>query len=85
MKIWYSAKFERLYRKLPAEIKELAETREKIFLIDPFDSRLKTHKLHGRFSEFFAFSLNYKYRIVFDFHTKDIIRFHAIGLHDIYD
>lgn len=85
MRIWYSAKFERLYRKLPVEVKHLAETREQIFLINPFDPRLKTHKLHGRFYGFLAFSLNYKYRIVFDFHTEDTARFHAIGLHDVYD
>ncbi|MDO8482308.1 MAG: type II toxin-antitoxin system mRNA interferase toxin, RelE/StbE family [bacterium] len=85
MRIWYSGKFERLYAKLPEDVKLLAETREKIFLADPFDARLRTHKLHGRFAGFLAFSLNYKYRVVFDFYKDDIVRFHAIGLHDIYE
>ena len=85
MRIWYSTKFERLYSKLPKEVKKLAEAREKIFLADPFDSRLKTHKLHGRFLGFFAFSLNYKYRIIFDFYKDTVVRFHVVGLHDIYE
>jgi hypothetical protein len=37
--------FERHYKKLPKEIKIKSEEKERIFRENPFDPRLKTHKL----------------------------------------
>ncbi|MBI2122371.1 MAG: type II toxin-antitoxin system mRNA interferase toxin, RelE/StbE family [Candidatus Sungbacteria bacterium] len=85
MQIYYSSKFEREYKKLPRHIKDLAEEKEKIFRNNPFDSRLDTHKLNGRLKEFWAFSTDQKYRIIFEFTEKDIVWFHSIGDHSIYD
>jgi len=85
MKIIYTSKFAREYRKLPKEIKILAESKEKIFRKNPFNSILETHKLHGRFKDFRSFSINFKYRIVFEFREKDnVIYFHSVGDHVIY-
>ena len=86
MKILYLSKFEKQYKALSAKVKNLAEEREKIFRKNPFDSRLKTHKLHGKLSSFLAFSINYEYRIIFDFldKKKNIVRFYSVGRHDIY-
>lgn len=86
MKIIYTSKFEREYRKLPVHIKELSEEKEKIFKKDPFDQRLKTHKLHGKFKEFWSFSIDYKFRIVFEIskENKEIFYFHSVSDHDIY-
>ena len=47
MEIRYSSKFKRQYKKLSKEVKVHAEKREVLFRKNPFDSRLKTHKLHG--------------------------------------
>lgn len=85
MKIYYSSKFEKEYSKLPLRIKILAEKREKIFRKDPFDNQLKTHRLRGRLKDFWAFSIDIHYRIIFEFSEKDIIWFHSIGTHSIYD
>ena len=71
MKIIYSSKFSREYKKLPSEIKDIAEQQEKIFRKNPFHARLKTHKLKGRLKDFLSFSIGYKYRIIFDF-SKNI-------------
>ncbi len=84
MRIIYSPKFKREYKKLPLKIKLLAEKREAIFRANPFDSRLKTHKLAGRLQEFWSFSIDYKYRIIFEFAGKDEVHFHSAGDHDIY-
>ena len=88
MKIIYSSRFGRKYKKLPNKIKDLAEKQEKIFLRDPFDPRLKTHKLHGKFKgkieKYWSFSIGYKYRIVFRFIDKNVARFYLIGTHRIY-
>lgn len=85
MKIIYSPKFGRKYKKLPAELKIIAEQKELIFREDPFDPRLKTHKLSGHLKEFWAFSIDYKYRIIFEFGGKELVYFHTVGEHDIYN
>jgi len=85
MEIIYSTKFAREYKKLPTEIKKIAEHNEPIFRANPFDSRLKTHKLKGKFSEFLSFSIGHKYRIIFEFsEDKKTIYFLSAGDHDIY-
>lgn len=85
MQIYYSTKFKREYKKLPKQIKLLAEQKEQIFRQYPFDKKLDTHKLHGRLKEFYSFSINNTYRIVFEFVGKDIVWFHSAGDHSIYD
>lgn len=84
MQIIYSPKFAKEYRKLPLPIKKLAEQKEKVFRKDPFDPRLHTHKLTGRLRDFWAFSIDYSHRIIFEFAEADIVYFHSVGSHDIY-
>ncbi len=84
MKIFYSVKFAREYRKLPSQVKNLAEEKEQIFRKNPFDSKLKTHKLKGNLNGFLSFSINQKYRIIFEFVNSDTVWFHSIGNHSIY-
>ena len=85
MKIIYSLKFAREYKKLPKKVKDAAEQQEIIFRKNPFDLKLKTHKLNGRLSGFLSFSIGYKYRLIFEF-SKDgkTVYFHSVGDHDIY-
>ncbi len=85
MQIRYSPKFIRQYKKLPLQIKTRAEKREVIFRKDPFDPRLKTHKLHGSQDGFMSFSVDYSYRIIFEFADADTVIFYEIGTHDIYE
>ena len=85
MEIRYSPKFRRQYKRLLKEIKIRAEKREVLFRKDPFDSRLKTHKLHGSQEGFMSFSVDYSYRIIFEFVKEDLVIFYEIGTHDIYE
>jgi addiction module RelE/StbE family toxin len=86
MEIIYSSRFAREYKRLPNNIKDVAEKQEIVFREDPFDPRLKTHKLKGRLSGFLSFSIGYKYRIIFEFaKDKNAVHFHSVGDHDIYD
>lgn len=85
MKVHTLRKFDRQYKKLTSDIKDSAEKKFDIFLCDPFDSRLKTHKLTGALVGFLAFSINQEYRIIFDFDEKGDARFYQVGTHDIYD
>lgn len=84
MKALYSPCFVRRYKKLPSKIKALIENNEKIFLKNPFDKKLKTHKLTGKLKGLWAFSVDYKYRIIFEFMNKDTVYLHSVGTHRIY-
>ena len=52
MNILVLPKFIRQFKKLPPEIKKSAIAKEKIFRQNPFDPRLKTHKLQGELDGF---------------------------------
>jgi len=84
MKILHSSKFAKEYRKLPNSIKDLAEKKEEIFRDDPFDPRLRTHKLKGELADFYSFSVSYQWRIVFHFENKNTVIFDNIGTHEVY-
>ena len=80
-----TSKFEKQYKRLPAKIKTAAQEKEKIFRNNVFDSRLNTHKLHGKDKEAWAFYITpHSYRIKFIFLTAERILFLEIGKHDIY-
>lgn len=85
MEIIYSSKFAREYKRLPNSVKDIAEEQEILFRKNPFNPKLKTHKLKGRLSGFLSFSIDHKYRIIFEFSkNKNTIYFHSAGDHDIY-
>lgn len=84
MKIYYSSKFAKEYKRLPKKVKLLAEKREIIFRKKPFDPRLKTHKLSGKLKDYYSFSIDYQTRIIFEFRDKNIVWFHSVGTHGIY-
>ena len=85
MKIFYSPRFERLYKKLPDNIKDKAELAERLFRDNSQDTRLRVHKLCGKMSDCWSFSVDYEYRIVFHYgDSEENIFFDLIGNHDIY-
>jgi len=85
MQIIYSAQFTKDYKRLDNKVKDKAEEKEATFRKNPFDVRLKTHKLSGRLSDLWSFSVDYNCRIIFEFQSEKIIIFHAIGGHSIYN
>ncbi|HAV66731.1 TPA: type II toxin-antitoxin system mRNA interferase toxin, RelE/StbE family [Candidatus Beckwithbacteria bacterium] len=84
MKIYYSSKFSREYKKLPTNIKSLAEEKEPIFRKNPHHPKLKTHKLTGKLKSYWAFSIDYQHRIIFEFINKNAVWFHSVGTHQVY-
>jgi len=77
--------FKKNYKKLPQKIKGRAAAKERIFRENPFSSTLKTHKLHGKEKEMWAFWIDQKYRIKFVFLEDGVVLFLDIGTHDIYE
>jgi len=84
MKIIYTSEFQRSFKRLSREVKSEAIKKEKIFKSDPFDNRLRTHKLSGKLKDCWAFSISYYERIIFEFGDNKIVYFLSIGGHDIY-
>ena len=82
--IEYSSKFLKSLAKLPKRIVKIAEEKEKIFKENPFDPRLRTHKLRGKEKETWAFWITYSYRIKFIFLSDEEVLFIDIGTHEIY-
>ncbi len=82
MKIYYSPKFAKEYRKLPLKIKLLAEKKEEIFRNYPFDLRLKTVKISEKYRKLWAFSIGHGYKIVLEFTKIDTARFHTVGIYE---
>lgn len=83
-RILRSSHFIRSLKKLPLELQIEAVQREKMFGADCFDPKLKTHKLSGKLKNQWSFSVNYQYRILFEFLPDDQALFIDIGDHDIY-
>lgn len=84
MLIRHTSKFKKAYKKMPKMVKIKAEEREPIFQKNPFDARLDTHKLHGKYKEYWAFTVVGQHRIMFAFTGGDFVDFINIGTHEIY-
>ncbi|MBI4234925.1 type II toxin-antitoxin system RelE/ParE family toxin [Candidatus Peregrinibacteria bacterium] len=82
--IYYSSHFKKTFINLPSRIKKQAIEKEKIFRRSCFDRSLKTHKLKGGLTNYWSFSINYSYRILFEFSEKNDAGFIDIGTHSIY-
>lgn len=77
-------RFEWQYQRLPKRVRAVARERERIFRENPFDPRLRVHKLHGKEREAWVFSIAQAYRIKFVFLSADRVLFLEVGTHDIY-
>ncbi|MBI4427121.1 MAG: type II toxin-antitoxin system mRNA interferase toxin, RelE/StbE family [Candidatus Magasanikbacteria bacterium] len=84
MKINFSPRFKRAYKKLPPHIQDDFDKQIKVFMRDPNHPSLKTHKLKGRLQECLAFRLQKGYRVLFDFFSSDSVDLLDVGSHDIY-
>ena len=72
------------FKNLPKKIQDLAKDRDAIFIQNPFDTRLRTHKLKGRLQAYWAYSVNYEYRILFRFVSEENVIYFNVGTHEIY-
>jgi len=86
MEVSFSDSFKRAFKKRikTTEIEPIFWDKLEIFLKNPFESKLKTHKLSGKLKDLWSFSIEYDVRIVFYFTNdkpKKVI-FVDIGTHD---
>jgi addiction module RelE/StbE family toxin len=77
--------FKRIYRKKVKnddELKNRFWSAVEIFVKDPFQPSLRTHKLTGKLEGLWAFSVSYDCRVIFKFLSKTEILLIDIGGHD---
>lgn len=84
IKVFYKPSFVRQYKKLHGDLQE--EVKDKILQFKNPEThiKLKVHKLKGKLQDFYSFSVNYKYRIVFIYEKNQSVSLLSVGDHDIY-
>lgn len=80
----YKPTFIRQYDQLQEELQEEVKERIRLFQKTPRHRSLRTHKLKGPLRGFLSFSVNYKYRIVFQWENRCTAVLLAVGDHDVY-
>lgn len=83
MEVYYYSEFKKSAKKY-REHQDLIKKKINLFLQDPFDKSLKTHKLSGKLSGYWSFSVNYHLRIMFEFIDEKTVGLVDIGTHEIY-
>jgi len=81
--VYYSSSFKKSLVKYSSEKEKISKKIER-FLDDPFSPSLKTHKLTGKLTLYWSFSINYHLRILFEFINEETVGFIDIGTHEIY-
>ena len=85
MVIKFSGTFKKSYEKRIKNnpiLKQRFEEKLNLFFLNPYDTRLKTHKLSGRLADLWSFSVDYDCRIIFYFENDTVIVLQDIGTHD---
>lgn len=83
--VTYSSSFKRDYKvwiKRNPSKEELLVKVIDLFIIDPFNPALRTHKLKGKLKDCHAFTVEYDLRIIFYFEDSEHVVFIALGTHD---
>ena len=72
MEVSFSSSFKKAFKKRIKSTESEGDfwLRLDLFITDPFNLKLKTHKLSGKLKDMWSFSLEYDLRVVFYF-TKD--------------
>ena len=55
-----------------------------MFIENPYDPRLKTHKLSGELEGYYSFSINFSLRVLFEFIDERTAGFIDLGTHEVY-
>jgi mRNA-degrading endonuclease YafQ of YafQ-DinJ toxin-antitoxin module len=74
MKVSFDPAFKRVFARRIATSEKLRRKFDEllpIFITDPFDHRLRTHKLSGKLEGLLSFCVDYDIRAVFYFEGKD--------------
>ncbi len=83
-RILVTSDFGKSFRRLPRHVQDLLARKEEWFKANPFDPRLRTHRLHGRLQDYWAYSVNRQYRVLFRFASLRVVVYYDVGTHGVY-
>lgn len=84
VRVEVTSQFQRSFAKLSPALKEQTVQRIALFAANPFDPRLKTHKLKGKLKHLWSFSVTQAYRVLVAFPASGVALLHDVGTHDVY-
>ncbi len=84
IEIYFSQRFKKSFKKIPYGVIEILTQKQSLFIINPFNPSLKTHKLTGKLSQYYSFSITNSYRVIFELLDNNKVIFVNIGTHEIY-
>ncbi len=84
IKVKVTSRYKKSFQNLPSKIQKRTIERINIFIKNPFNPRLRTHPLSGKLENYWAFWIDYSYRIKFIFLANEEVLFLDIGTHSIY-
>ena len=84
MQILFTPNFLRQLKKLEPSLREEVLEKIELFQKNKRDTSLKVHKLSGKLKDRYSFSINYRYRIIFTYFSKEEVILTAVGDHDVY-
>ncbi|MCX6716700.1 MAG: type II toxin-antitoxin system mRNA interferase toxin, RelE/StbE family [Candidatus Taylorbacteria bacterium] len=76
--------FVKKFKSFEKDLREEALEKIELFRLKDNHTQLKVHKLNGNLKGKLSFSINYKYRIVFEYLDKNTVILHSMGDHDVY-
>lgn len=82
--IRYAPEFKRDYKKLREGPRQAMKRRGVLFQENPFHPLLKTHKLAGKLAGIWAFSVDFRVRVLFEFIGENEVVLLRVGDHSIY-
>jgi mRNA-degrading endonuclease YafQ of YafQ-DinJ toxin-antitoxin module len=86
MEVAFAPQFKRQFKKLSPPLKEEVSEKIKLFRDIKNHATLRVHTLKGHLQDRLSFSVNYHYRIIFEWEVKNKSAiFLTIGKHIIYD
>jgi len=85
IEVAFDKSFKRAFKKKvrgKADLEEKFWKKLKVFIDDPFDGSLRTHKLTGKLKDLWSFSVEYDVRVIFYFVKENKAVLVDVGKHD---
>jgi addiction module RelE/StbE family toxin len=84
IEIAFSSSFKRALKKVSKNktLEKKFWDKTELFIQDPFNQSLRTHKLSGKLSQLWSFTVDYDLRVIFYFENSTHVVFIDIGTHN---
>jgi len=81
MRLVFSSRFVKKYRKLSTSLRGKTDDRLRIFILEPLHPLLDNHPLHGKYGDCRSISITGDVRAIYELLAEDLAYFITIGTH----